>query len=256
MKITHQIGDRVKVLHNILLGNLIGTVKAIHSRPKHDVYDVELDGGGTDSLYAEQLERITDTPETDAVREMWLITPNVELGDGRPIHGNVVDVEFARRMERERNEAREAYAAETQSTIDMTKRIIELEGCLRTEGMRIENLKADRDEWKRNCIRNQSQRDEWKASVKELEAEGTRLHGHWTAAEERANVAEARLKDRDERLRKLSHAASVLWEEHKAFGEDVHDTEGVDFLGSDSEGHALMQALVDETLSSVSCQNV
>lgn len=62
MKITHQIGDRVKVLHNIPLGNLIGTVKAIHSRPKHDVYDVELDGGGTDSLYAEQLERITDTP--------------------------------------------------------------------------------------------------------------------------------------------------------------------------------------------------
>jgi len=199
MKITHQIGDRVKVLHNIPLGNLIGTVKAIHSRPKHDVYEVELDGGGTDSLYAEQLERITDTPETDAVREMWFITPNVELGDGRPIHGNVVDVEFARKMERHR--------------------------------------------------------DEWKSSVKELEEECTRLHSHWHAAEERVNVAEARLKDRDERLRKLSHAASVLWEEHKAFGEDVHDTEGVDFLGSDSEGHALMQALVDETLSSVSCQN-
>ncbi len=199
MKITHQIGDRVKVLHNIPLGNLIGTVKAIHQRPKYDVYDVELDGGGTDSLYAEQLERITDTPETDAVREMWFITPNVELGDGRPIHGNVVDVEFARKMERHRNE--------------------------------------------------------WKASVNELEAECTRLHDHWTAAEQRANVAEARLKDRDERIRKLANAASVLWEEHKAFSLECNGAEGMDQFGSDSEGHDMMQALVDETLSLVSGQN-
>jgi hypothetical protein len=191
-EITHQIGDRVKVLHNIPLGNLIGTVTAIH----YDTYEVTLDGGGKDNMYGFQLERITDTPETDAVREMWLMTPNVELCDGRPIHGNVVDVEFARKMERHR--------------------------------------------------------DEWKASVKELEAECTRLHSHWHAAEERANVAEARLKERNERLRKLSNAASVLWEEHKAFGEDMHDTEGVDFLGTDSEGHAMMQALVEETLASES----
>ena len=58
-----------------------------------------------------------------------------------------------------------------------------------------------------------------------------------------------------ERLNKLSNAASVLWEEHKAFGEDMHDTEGVDYLGSDSEGHAMMRALVDETLASVSQRN-
>ena len=50
------------------------------------------------------------------------------------------------------------------------------------------------------------------------------------------------------RLKKLSNAASVLWEEHKAFGEDMHDTEGVDYLGTDSEGHRMMQDLVDEML--------
>lgn len=64
-ELRHQIGDRVKVLHNIPLGNLIGTIKAMHSRPTYDVYEVDLDGGGTDQLYAEQLERITDAPETD-----------------------------------------------------------------------------------------------------------------------------------------------------------------------------------------------
>lgn len=67
-------------------------------------------------------------------------------GDTKEIE--CVPADFARQMERERDEAREAYTAETQSTMDMTKRIIELEGCLRTEGMRIENLKADRDHWR------------------------------------------------------------------------------------------------------------
>ena len=48
----------------------------------------------------------SDTPETDAAREVWLFEkPNVVLGDGRPIHDNVVDVRFARRMERQRDEA-------------------------------------------------------------------------------------------------------------------------------------------------------
>lgn len=61
----------------------------------------------------------TDTQETDAVREMWFIKPNVELGDGRPIHGNVVDVEFARRMERERNEAR-AFIKRQQDALKTT----------------------------------------------------------------------------------------------------------------------------------------
>jgi hypothetical protein len=128
-EITHQIGDRVKVLHNIPLGNLIGTVTAIH----YDTYEVTLDGGGKDNMYGFQLERITDTPETDAVREMWLMTPNVELGDGRPIHGNVVDVEFARRMERQRNEAREAYEAETLSTAELAAENLHLDKRWKTD---------------------------------------------------------------------------------------------------------------------------
>jgi DNA repair exonuclease SbcCD ATPase subunit len=50
----------------------------------------------------------------------------------------------------------------------------------------------------------------------------------------------------EERLEKLSKAARVLWEEHKAFGEDMHDTEGVDYLGSDSQGHRMMREIEDE----------
>ena len=45
-----------------------------------------------------------------------------------------------------------------------------------------------------------------KASVKELESEGTRLHSHWHAAEVRANVAEARLdilRDRIDAVRSM-----------------------------------------------------
>ena len=64
-EVTHQIGDRVKVLHNIPLGNLIGTVKAIYERPGHDLYEVELDGGGVDKLYAFQMEPLVSPPETD-----------------------------------------------------------------------------------------------------------------------------------------------------------------------------------------------
>lgn len=55
-EITHEIGDRVKVLHNILLGNLIGTVTAIH----YHTYEVTLDGGGKGSMYGFQLEKITN----------------------------------------------------------------------------------------------------------------------------------------------------------------------------------------------------
>jgi Rad3-related DNA helicase len=57
--------------------------------------------------------------------------------------------------------------------------------------------------------------------------------------------------DRDRmiaRMNRLANAASVLWEEHKAFGEDMHDTIGVDYMGTDSEGHRMMQELVDEML--------
>jgi len=43
------------------------------------------------------------TPEADSNREIWLVKTDLELGDGRPLCGNVVDVEFARNLERERN---------------------------------------------------------------------------------------------------------------------------------------------------------
>jgi chromosome segregation ATPase len=100
------------------------------------------------------------------------------------------------------------------------------------------------------------QRNECKAIVNDLEAECTRLHGYWTTAEQRANVAEARMKDRDERIRKLANASSVLWTEHKEYSIEKHGTEGCDYHGTDSEGGAMMQRLVDETLSLVSGQNI
>jgi len=59
----YEIGDRVRVRSNEILGNLIGTIKAIHPRPKYEVYDVELDGGGTDTLHDFQIERIDDTKD-------------------------------------------------------------------------------------------------------------------------------------------------------------------------------------------------
>lgn len=50
------------------------------------------------------------------------------------------------------------------------------------------------------------------------------------------------------RLRQLANAASILWEEHKDFSLGVHGEEGCDCQGSDSEGHALMEELVEDTL--------
>ena len=50
------------------------------------------------------------------------------------------------------------------------------------------------------------------------------------------------------RLRQLANAASILWEEHKEFSLGVHGEEGCDLRGSDSEGHALMEELVEDTL--------
>ena len=52
MEATHKIGDRVIILHNILLGNLIGTVTAIN----YDTYEVTLDGGGKSNMYGFQLQ--------------------------------------------------------------------------------------------------------------------------------------------------------------------------------------------------------
>lgn len=51
-EITHNIGDRVVVLHNILLGNLVGTVTAIN----HGTYEVTLDGGGKSNMFDFQLQ--------------------------------------------------------------------------------------------------------------------------------------------------------------------------------------------------------
>jgi AcrR family transcriptional regulator len=72
-EITHKIGDRVSVLHNIPLGNLIGTVKAVHDRPSYKVYEVELDGGGTDQLYGFQLQPLPNVEETPECS--WCGTP-------------------------------------------------------------------------------------------------------------------------------------------------------------------------------------
>jgi hypothetical protein len=55
-EITHNIGDRVLVLHNIPLGNLIGTVTAIH----YNTYEVTLDGGGKDNMFGFQLQPLPD----------------------------------------------------------------------------------------------------------------------------------------------------------------------------------------------------
>ena len=48
------------VLHNIPLGNLFGTVKEIYARPTYDVYEVDLDGGGTSVLHDFQIQTLPD----------------------------------------------------------------------------------------------------------------------------------------------------------------------------------------------------
>jgi hypothetical protein len=55
-KMTHNIGDRVLVLHNIQLGNLIGTVTGIN----YNTYEVTLDGGGKDNMFGFQLQPLPD----------------------------------------------------------------------------------------------------------------------------------------------------------------------------------------------------
>lgn len=49
---------------------------------------------------------MSHTPETDANLEIWLRKTELELGDGKPISGNVVDADFARTLELQRNDAR------------------------------------------------------------------------------------------------------------------------------------------------------
>ena len=50
-EITHNIGDRV-IVHNILRGNLLGTVTAIN----YNTYEVTLDGGGESNMFDFQLK--------------------------------------------------------------------------------------------------------------------------------------------------------------------------------------------------------
>lgn len=59
-EIRHNIGDRVLILHNIPLGNLIGTVTAIN----YNTYTVTLDGGGESRMFGFQLQPL---PDVDSV---------------------------------------------------------------------------------------------------------------------------------------------------------------------------------------------
>ena len=60
-EITHDIGDRVVILHNIPLGNLIGTVTAVH----HRTYQVTLDDGGISNMFGFQLQPLPDVESSD-----------------------------------------------------------------------------------------------------------------------------------------------------------------------------------------------
>ena len=68
---------------------------------------------------------------------------------------------------------------------------------------------------------------------------------------DRIVALEAELKDRNTHIRKLADAASILWDEHKEYSEDLHGVKGCDVYGSDSEGHEMMQDIVNETLDAV-----
>jgi len=92
--------------------------------------------------------------------------------------------------------------------------------------------------------------------IAELESECSRLHSLWHDSEEKASIANAELKERNKHIRELADASSVLWDEHKEYSEDLHGIKGCDLYGSDSEGHAMMQALIDATLSYISLQNM
>ena len=82
-EITHNIGDRVLVLHNIPLGNLIGTVTAIN----YNTYEVTLDGGGKDNMFGFQLQPLPDAPdEEDLMIDGYMkLHPDAE----RPIHSRM-----------------------------------------------------------------------------------------------------------------------------------------------------------------------
>lgn len=64
---TFKVGDRVRVNHNIILGNCIGEITKIFETSNHAVAHIELDGGGVDQMYLSQLEKLH--PRTDEVHE-------------------------------------------------------------------------------------------------------------------------------------------------------------------------------------------
>jgi hypothetical protein len=73
--ITHQIGDRVLVLHNIPLGNLIGTVTAIH----YATYEVTLDGGGKSNMFGFQLQPLPEIESEDERSPSEWAEENLEI---------------------------------------------------------------------------------------------------------------------------------------------------------------------------------
>ena len=79
--------------------------------------------------------------------------------------------ELLKRQDAQIKELHAAYENETLSTMQMANRITELEGCLRTEAMRIENLKSDRDEWRRNFLRKHAKCEDWKRTAPASESQ-------------------------------------------------------------------------------------
>ena len=86
----------------------------------------------------------SDTPETDVNLEIWLCETNLRLGDGGNVSGNVVDAEFARKLERERDQ-RQLVIEELRGMFHSTS--IQLEECHK----RSKEIKKERNEL-RNAI--------------------------------------------------------------------------------------------------------
>ena len=66
---------------------------------------------------------------------------------------------------------------------------------------------------------------------------------------DRIVALEAKLKDRNKHIRELADAASVLWDEHKEYSEELFGVKGCDVHGGDSEGHEMMQDILNTALA-------
>lgn len=53
------------------------------------------------------------------------------------------------------------------------------------------------------------------------------------------------VKRLNKRRRKIANAVSILWDEHKEYSREKHGVEGCDAHGTDSEGHEMLEALVE-----------